>query len=303
METQSVGGAVMPEQPMGRAFPYRSHGVAEVPYSFHGKAFHDAASGESKEGGVHVPKLFHQILPESVAHKGVRRHQGSKAEADGSADRAGDAQLRVPRGSYSREYSVIPGPVSRAEGYFRGGKNAFLFPDADGQGNLFLCPCKRIETVFFSFLLRNSAVSDVAEASAGTEIHPQGYLSGRVQDTSGIQRHLRSFAVPGGHRRRLHTVIGYPLVHALTVVELINPSGGRDKGFSAVMGDTAFRHQGILKGTVAEHFRIETAVPGMADILKEKAVEIRRHRETLFMGADTESAHNTILRIILSIQI
>ena len=37
--------------------------------------------------------------------------------------------------------------------------------------------------------------------------------------------------------------------------------------------------------------------------IKEKAVEIRRHRETLFMGADTESAHNTILRIILSIQI
>ena len=299
VESQPVGGAVMPQQPVGRTLPYRADRIAEIPYGFHRKAFHDASAGEAQEGGVDVPELFRQVLPESVPQKGLRRHQRNKSEPYRCPGRAPDSELRAAGGHPRGKHRVIPGPAARPDRDDGSGGNLLPFLNAQRQFRFLLASGEHIETVFLPRFLGNSAVSDIPDTAARGEISPEGNFPLWIQRFRGIQGHLRPVGIPCRNRRRKDAVVFHPLVHSLAVVEFINPSGGGFERPAAVLRNASVGQQGIFKGTVPDHFGIEPAVSGMADILKKEAVKIRRDRKTLFQGANIHSAHLFLLRSIL----
>jgi len=82
VESQAVGGAVVPHEDVGGAFPDRADRVGEAHGGFIGEAFYDAATGEAQEAGVDSLEDLHEVFAHAVAVVGVGGHKGRKAELD-----------------------------------------------------------------------------------------------------------------------------------------------------------------------------------------------------------------------------
>ena len=222
-----------------------------------------------------------------MSFKCFLRHQGGKSKDQSIFHITGNADSSLKIRTAGRQITVIALIAPAFSDRNLSASKSRSLPRFQGHGKLCIGRrfCHEIKMISFTLLNGYPEISDIVYFSSGFIIHPEGRFPVVIESVLRKEPEGSFPGIPARNPCRLH--LGRPLVHTLAMIEGSGPAVLRHKNPLVGIRGAALRKQGILKGPIPNHFRIEPSVCGMVNVLKKEAVKLRRRGKFNFFRIDS----------------